>query len=45
MTAGDSRTWPATLAFTPDGDALLYGTYSDTLKLWRGATAPVRDGP
>jgi WD40 repeat protein/tRNA A-37 threonylcarbamoyl transferase component Bud32 len=40
-----TATTPALLAFTPDGDGLLYGTRSGTLKRWRGATAPVRGGP
>jgi WD40 repeat protein len=40
-----TRTTPAMLAFTPDGDGLLYGTRSGTLKRWRGAAAPVRNAP
>jgi WD40 repeat protein/tRNA A-37 threonylcarbamoyl transferase component Bud32 len=40
-----TATTPAMLAFTPDGDGLLYGTRSGTLKRWRGAAAPVRSGP
>jgi WD40 repeat protein len=42
---GSSNRRVAALAFTPDGDTLMYGTSSGTLKVWRGAAAPVRDGP
>jgi WD40 repeat protein/tRNA A-37 threonylcarbamoyl transferase component Bud32 len=42
---GNTLTRVAALAFTPDGNALMYGTSSGTLKVWRGAAAPARDGP
>jgi WD40 repeat protein/tRNA A-37 threonylcarbamoyl transferase component Bud32 len=45
LTGLHTATTPALLAFTPDGDGLLYGTRSGTLKLWRGTAAPVRSGP
>jgi hypothetical protein len=35
---GHSFARVAALAFTPDGDALMYRTNSGTLKVWRGLT-------